>query len=452
MRTNMTLTKQIFDETKENYKNQLIGGIGDESQPDDFDQEQLYMGVVVEFEHTKDPMLAMELAIDHLSEFPDYYIRLDKMEDEAESELLNESVESIGERFKKVLDKWWRKHSDDSEMTYYRLDDEVKKAFDAESKTLTPESIPSPELINIMHMLEIPVPGDKPRSVVTKRDPKFDEKFNDSISKIDGIESPHRSAIPNHRGINHDKVRKTLKTLSSSRGSMIMRSEILNMGTVDAVAANMYYHGSANHIERLKAGVSLPKHIERGGGYEAMQHSISLTKSKRVASAFSGTSRYMRIYTVLLRKNARVIDAVGKVHDATELDDYIPELWAAKIDAVWIGGGEQELVVLNPKCIVNGNSDHYDVYGMRSSDINDDDTRKFIESYGLMVDENGNISKPNANEGDNLHESAKAKPATASKQVAKSKLTQHLMECRKQCQMASEAQQKAIQLSRNKTW
>lgn len=310
------------------------------------------------------------------------------------SNMLLESNEPIGLRFRKNLDKWRRKHSEDSDMVYYHLDDASKKLFDTESASLDSDSIPSAELIKIMHQLEIPVPSARGGSVETKRDPKFDERFSDSIKKIDGRESPHRSAIPNHRGINHDKVRRTLKSIGSSRGNIAMRSEMLKLGTVDAVAEHMYYHGSANHIDILRAGVSLPRHINRGGGFGAMQHSISLTKSKRMASRFSGDSRFVSIYSVLLKKDARVIDAEGKVSDATELDEYIPELWDAKIDAVWIGGGESELVVLNPRCIIRGNSDSYPVYGMKSNEISNNDTRQFIESYGLLIDESGTITRP----------------------------------------------------------
>ena len=46
-------------------------------------QKQLEMGLKVEKEHTKDESTAREIAMDHLSEFPDYYTRLDKMENKA---------------------------------------------------------------------------------------------------------------------------------------------------------------------------------------------------------------------------------------------------------------------------------------------------------------------------------------------------------------------------------
>ena len=64
---------------------QLPGGLADDMPDSDFDPEQLKMGVEVEMEHTDDPKLAEEIARDHLAEIPDYYTRLKKMEDKAES-------------------------------------------------------------------------------------------------------------------------------------------------------------------------------------------------------------------------------------------------------------------------------------------------------------------------------------------------------------------------------
>lgn len=57
-------------------EDQLPGGKGDESQPNQVDQEQLQMGIKVEMEHTHDQDLAKEIAMDHLSEDPQYYSHL----------------------------------------------------------------------------------------------------------------------------------------------------------------------------------------------------------------------------------------------------------------------------------------------------------------------------------------------------------------------------------------
>lgn len=66
--------------------NQVPGGLADDKDPVDFDSQQVMIGMGIEMEHTDDPKIALEIAMDHLMEIPDYYTRLDKMEKEAEAE------------------------------------------------------------------------------------------------------------------------------------------------------------------------------------------------------------------------------------------------------------------------------------------------------------------------------------------------------------------------------
>jgi len=58
----------------------LSGGLADEKEPSDYDPYQLTTGIEVEMEHTDDPEMSREIAMDHLEEIPDYYDRLEKME------------------------------------------------------------------------------------------------------------------------------------------------------------------------------------------------------------------------------------------------------------------------------------------------------------------------------------------------------------------------------------
>ena len=51
-----------------------------------YDENQLQMGIEVEFEHTDNMLIAERIAKDHLAELPDYYTRLEKMEKEGEQE------------------------------------------------------------------------------------------------------------------------------------------------------------------------------------------------------------------------------------------------------------------------------------------------------------------------------------------------------------------------------
>ncbi len=63
-------------------KKELIpGGKAEGKNPSDFDEKQLEMGTEIEMEHTKKRDIALEIAKDHLQEFPNYYTELNKMED-----------------------------------------------------------------------------------------------------------------------------------------------------------------------------------------------------------------------------------------------------------------------------------------------------------------------------------------------------------------------------------
>lgn len=53
----------------------------------DIPKDELEMGIKVEAEHTICPKMARRITLDHLAEFPDYYSRLKKMEDEAKTAL-----------------------------------------------------------------------------------------------------------------------------------------------------------------------------------------------------------------------------------------------------------------------------------------------------------------------------------------------------------------------------
>lgn len=57
-------------------KDVLTGGRADHLQPSDFDLTQLQAGTNVELEHTDDVAIAREIAMDHLAEDEDYYIKL----------------------------------------------------------------------------------------------------------------------------------------------------------------------------------------------------------------------------------------------------------------------------------------------------------------------------------------------------------------------------------------
>jgi len=61
--------------------------VGKSTKPDSFfDEEQLKDGIKVEMEHTDNIAIAKQIAKDHLEEFSNYYIELEKMEKKLEQE------------------------------------------------------------------------------------------------------------------------------------------------------------------------------------------------------------------------------------------------------------------------------------------------------------------------------------------------------------------------------
>lgn len=78
---------------EEKDEDQISGGEADDYEPKDFDQKTLEQGKEVEMEHTDDPELAEEIAMDHMVETTknegtpiesDYYKELAKLEQKLE--------------------------------------------------------------------------------------------------------------------------------------------------------------------------------------------------------------------------------------------------------------------------------------------------------------------------------------------------------------------------------
>jgi len=82
--------------------NLIAGGKADKRKPSDFDSAALKAGIKVEMEHTDNPDLAREIAMDHLTESKDYYKELAKMEAKLEK--------SEKEPNTKAIASWLAKH------------------------------------------------------------------------------------------------------------------------------------------------------------------------------------------------------------------------------------------------------------------------------------------------------------------------------------------------------
>lgn len=143
--------------------------------------------------------------------------------------------------------------------------------------------------------------------------------------------------------------------------------------SADDFANHIFYHGTAGYIDDgLKPSIGLSaRKVDPnsfGGGHGARYWSASVSRSKNVASSFSGTSSGVSVYPVLLKKGSKVISRPD-IQDAAEIEDIIVELWDQGVDAVVIGDwddgySEQELAIINPFAVYTyNNADHYRAFG-----------------------------------------------------------------------------------------
>ena len=233
-------------------------------------------------------------------------------------------------------------------------------------------------------------------------DVKTGEDFYNALAEIEGSErysSQSEKKLYNPRGFitpvrgewTKEKIKKRLK---ESGGSLVGYGRaaklISEFDSPDELAENIFYHGTVYGSGRLKPSILMSDmDVERygGGGYGDKYWGISVSRSKKIASNFSGTSKSVSILPIVLAKGAKVKE-MPNIEDSSDIDDVIVDLWKEGIDAVWVGDknkGEQELCVINPRAIVNINrADTYRVYGLGGEEnpiniINKEGIKKLYE-------------------------------------------------------------------------
>lgn len=174
------------------------------------------------------------------------------------------------------------------------------------------------------------------------------------IFSRDAIEDMKNGKMINWRGTSYEEIGR-VNILNEKPMSVAEKLE----GKIKEIKlpTNTFYHGTSADSARsitqsgFRTGASLPEDAFRGGGYGRMQNSISLAETPKKASIFSNLTRNGEIVEVKLKDNSKVVSIDG-IEDAIDLEDFIPYLKKQKVDAVYIGGGEKELVVLDPKSLV----------------------------------------------------------------------------------------------------
>jgi len=98
----MNFTKPWRQFLVEAKQDKIPGGLADKSSPEEFDPAALAKGIRVEMEHTSDPNIAKEIAIDHLKEDPKYYDKLATIEEALLSEISEDEYEETEQFLKEI--------------------------------------------------------------------------------------------------------------------------------------------------------------------------------------------------------------------------------------------------------------------------------------------------------------------------------------------------------------
>jgi hypothetical protein len=213
--------------------------------------------------------------------------------------------------------------------------------------------------------------------------------------------------VPKARGVGYTmvKINRYLKNLSSLStikklkigedysSSRQLTEVVSKFNSVDELIDNMYFHGTNGYVSKgLNAGSAFGEKHPRGGGSGQIQHTISITKSKNIALIFATIQSRGIIYPVILKKDSNII-AMPEIEDAFELENMLPDLWLKEIDGVKIGNwnskhSEQELVILNPKCILKMSGESFNAFGIKRFE---QPTEEIIDLYNSIKNKNKTI-------------------------------------------------------------
>lgn len=231
------------DKFVKKYKDRLPGGKADKKKPSDFNAKDLAVGTKVESEHTSNKKLAMEIAMDHLTEDPKYYKKLKVMEKSkklsTENALLSRISSTIEHHNRKKLHPY----------------NPVKKSIDFRDSTVSVSSSDqqlaesaSKELVSYIKSLiksDISkIPFDKGTLTLSKREEglyqgffedehgqvieKFYEQTVEMVAKTMEIRGLF-TAIPNHDPVDEAEDRQIAFEESAKVAAVVMDQHVKNM-------------------------------------------------------------------------------------------------------------------------------------------------------------------------------------------------------------------------------
>lgn len=216
---------------------------------------------------------------------------------------------------------------------------------------------------------------------------KNDLEYLGRILSEDNIKDIQAGKMVNFRGTLYEDL---VKVNIISKTPQTIEQQLTGKIKAVQLKSDTFYHGTSAENARgimqlgFKKGSELPKDTFRGGGYGKIQSSISFTETPKDASRFSTLSKDGEIVEAKLKPNSKIVSIQG-VEDAVELEDYIAYLRKQKVDAVYIGGGEKELVVINPKMVTPIKSHPTNIWNKT--------TKTDIEAFKLNTVEQENFDR-----------------------------------------------------------
>jgi len=339
--------KQSFDKSKDindlveelmlqKACDKIPGGLADDMEPDDFDQEELNAGIKVEMEHTSDKNIAREIAMDHLTEDPNYYKKLKKIH---KSEVIMNDRFNINDFVEEELVKA-KKLPEGTKRTYNGRD-YIKQGG---------EWIPVKKVSGTTQKQESP----------TKKDEKVESYVNKYKSKFgnEGLLSSDAKEWFEGAGLNESQVKQALSSLKKE--SPVKKED--------------------NPIKKEYSELSKLSRTALESEYQRF-HQVSSVEGESKGSLIAGILRAKH-------GDKRVDEAfsLGKKETETKKEKTQPENKATSSVAK-----NDVLKVLSAMDLQDGTEDSQKIYGMldklvakKEADISKDDILKVLSAMDLQ--------------------------------------------------------------------
>jgi len=184
------------------WKDKLHGGKADDKTPDDFPEDELEIGTKVEREHTDNPDIATEIAMDHLEEDPEYYDKLISSGIADEEDAVNTFNKLRGKSARKKAKEDVEDFMDNDEGEEVDIDDDDEDYYDdeegPEEDELGADKVDFQDNEKIFD--EEDEPKNKSEVMEKSKIKKYSSFINEEVKPIVPPEEPTEAPTPSDAG------------------------------------------------------------------------------------------------------------------------------------------------------------------------------------------------------------------------------------------------------------